>query len=275
MRSRRLLFSPFLVLTVMFSIVANECYASVAPFWLWEGAYAYYEFEVMTFTFWNHTSLWNAKGTYGWKCLGVTGKTATLQITVNITGGKFEPDFGEFRAEPYAFAGKFEINIDMETREAFIDNEPLGVLPYWIPTDVNKTDVINSLVSLGNRTLLGRVGSVRPDIETSYKTFSGDELLAVANQYEPDKAFFFLYEKDSGLMVISSFLDNIWREKIGIFQEAGSELPYGFLHLKDANIEFRPEPTSPLSLLLPYIITATAITSATIFIYFIKIRKKS
>ena len=249
----------FLLLSVMFNIGANECYASVAPFWLREGAYACYEFS-SCFECLNGSEFY-ARGSYYWKCLGITGKTAVLEVTFNFTG-----------REP----AQFEINIDVETREAFSNGESLGIVPYLIPTDVNKTDVIDDYMSMGNCTYPATVGGVSPNIETPYKTFSGDELWAVHNQYEQDQCFVHFHEKDSGLIVICYELDNVWRQKMGIIHDFGTGDPkydLGFLYLKDANIEFMPEPTSPLTLLQPYILIAAIATAATILIYYFKIRK--
>jgi len=251
----------------MFGVVIGKCYASVAPFWLREGAYAYYE-VYGRLEYLNGSTVFSTGGTYGWKCLGVTGQTAVLEVTFNFTVR--EPAHFEIKAQ-------FEIDIDVETREAFSYGESLGVLPYWIPTDVNKSDVIDSYMSLGNRTLSGTVGGVRPDIETPYKTFSGDESWAVYNQNEADETFVNFHEKDSGIMVVCHDPDNVWREKMGIIDELGpshDKYKYGFLNLKDANVEFMPEPTSLLTLLQPYILATTIVAAAIASIYYFKIRKK-
>lgn len=283
MRSWSIIFPFFLILVLMFSLPFIKCSASAAPFWLREGVYACYEFEFNPMDFGNGTLIWYANGTYGWECLGVSGDTAIFEITVNITGRKLGP---EYKKTPYNFTAKYVINIDIETREAFFGDEYLGILPYWIPADVEKLPyideerlpdwmwkkewkVIENFTSFDNLTTYGLVGNVSREIETPYKTFKGDELLAIVGAFDPLTGFTYIYEKDSGLWITMGLMDNFWRKVIGAQNKSFNLL------LRDTNVHFSPEPTSPITFLLPYIISATAITAATAYIYFTKIRKKS
>lgn len=275
----------FLVLVLAFASAFIGRVASVAPFWLREGAYTYYEikFPKVPLHFWNGTAVWG-NATYGWECLGVTGDTAILEIIVNITGRKLDPN--EYKTTPYNFTAKYVIDIDMETREAFFGDEYLGFMPYWIPADIERLPyideerlpdwapkkdwkVIENFTSFDNLTTYGLVGGAWSNFETPYKTFKGDETLTILGAFDPLTGFSFTYEKDSGLWIGMGLMDNFWRKVIGVINKSFDGL------LRDTNIDFRPEPSSPITSLLPYIITATAITASITSIYFIKIRKKS
>jgi hypothetical protein len=268
---------------LLLSLFAADCFAFPKPFWLKEGAYAYYYFDFSNYplTFSNGTLIWKGNGTYGWKCVGITGNTAILEILCTITGKQQNPN--ETNTTLYDFAANYTISINVETREAFSGNESLGFLPYWIPADVNNLPympedelpewipklqwrVIENFTSYGDVTTYGLVGGVGTTIETPYKTFAGDKLWSILGAFNSTHGFVCIYEKDSGLWIAKG-TDNFWPK---IMKLSNNIDPV----LRDTNIFSLPEPASPLNILLPYITTTTALLTATASIYFIKIRKK-
>jgi len=180
------------------------------------------------------------------------------------------------------------INIDVETREAYYDDEYLGFLQFWVPADIESLPYmdpnqlpdwvpkntqwryIENFASYENVTTYGLVGgSPKFDVETPYKTFQGDQAFSVFGAFSETLGFSILYERDSGLKIYhSAARDNFLRKVI----EVGGYISECLL--EDTNIFFLPEPDSPLLILLPYITTTTALLTATASIYFIKIRKK-
>jgi len=280
MHSKFLLF--LIISLLLFNVLAARCSHSraPAPFWLKEGAYAYYYFNFTVISFVNGTAVWNGNSTYGWVCVGLTVNTAMFEVSVNITGkrqGSFEPI-----PAPYAFEGKYTVSIDIETREAACGDTYLGFLPYWMTTDVQNLPYINesrlpnwvpklgwqvieNFSSCENLTAYGLVGGVNATWKTPYKDFKGDELRSVLAVYNSTLAFPYVYEKDSGLW-ISEGTDNFWQQ---ILETRNLIDPV----LLDTNIHSLPEQPSLLTILLPYIVAIVIIVAAAATIYFVKIRK--
>lgn len=272
----------FLFFTLMFSFVFNGYVVDAAPFWLKEGAYAYYELDTRFVRLQNETLIWYASGIYGWKCLRVVGEAATLEVMINVSGSvrisvdeQGIPTWGEWRVEE-----KYDVNVNVETRKAYIDDKYIGILSYWIPTDVEKLEPIANFTSYGNQTLSAVVYGVGFSIETPYKTFEGDELWNVCTETIPlvgAQIFgYFFYEKESGLLISGEFIDNVWFEKNMVANIIGPEEGNPF-NLKETNIQFRPESPSLFGLFLPYILVAVAVIAAVgiTLIYATKIRKKT
>jgi hypothetical protein len=269
---------------LLLSIFAVNCFAFPAPFWLREGAYAYYHIDSNPIVFENGTSIWRGNGTYGWKCVGMTGNSAILEVSVNITGRALYPN--QTKTAPYASAETHMISIDVETREAFCGDEYLGFLPYWIPANIQELpfmskdelpdwvpkDIewryIENFASYENVTTYGLLGN-GSDVETPYKTFKGDQVMSILGAFSSVHGFSYLYEKDSGLFIKTAMAsDNFLRKVINVKNYIDNFL------LEDTNIFSLPQPASPLNILLPYIIIATTLMATTASIYFIKIRKK-
>jgi hypothetical protein len=277
----------FIIAALALSPFVVCVFAYTAPFWLREGAYAYYHIESTVIVFDNGTSIWYANGTYGWKCVGVTGNNAILEMLFNLTGRKLNPN--QTKTTPYTSVEIHTISINVETREASYGDEYLGFLQYWVPTDIENLPYmdedqlpdwvpknlqwryIENFASYENVTTYGLVGgSPTHDVETSYKTYKGDQAFSIFGDFgETSGGFSMLYERDSGLALYEkAFRDNFLRKVIK------TKGPIMNFLLEDTNIYSLPEPTSPLNMLLPYIITTTALTATATSIYLIKIRKK-
>jgi len=273
----------FLLFALMLSFIFSGYTVDAAPFWLKEGAYAYYELETRHITLRNTTLIFNANGTYGWKCLGVVGYAATLEVTINVSGSIFMgvDEQGTYTWGEWWVEEKYDVNINVETREAYIDDEPIGILPYWMPTDAEMLESIANFTSYDNYTLSAVVYGVTPSVETPYKTFEGDELWHVATDTIPQEGAsignFLFYEKESGLLISGLFVDNIWFQKTMAKAIIGSEGKTEPFNLKETNVWFTPESPSLFELLLPYIITgvvAVAVVGMAL-VYATKIRKKT
>jgi hypothetical protein len=276
--------SFFITAVLAISLFAVSRFAYASPFWLREGTYAYYYVDFNPLHFENDTLIWRGNGTYGWKCLGVTGNVAVLEVLVNITGRRIDPDME--KTVPYASITNYTISINVETREASYGDEYLGFLPYWVPAAIEELpymdedqlpdwipkDIqwrfIENFASYDNVTTYGIVAG-GCEIETPYKTFKGDQVISIVGAFGPTQGFDYRYEKDSGLLIETGMGSENFLRKVIKTKKA-----FDNLLLLDTNIHSLPEPTSPLNVLLPYIITATTLSATTTSIYLLKIRKK-
>lgn len=272
----------FLFFAIMLTCIFSGYTVDAAPFWLKEGAYAHYEFNG-SITLRNITTVWHPSGIYCWECVEVAGYTATLEVTINVSGlvlmgvdDKGKPKWGEWRVQE-----KFDVNINVETCEAYIGNESVGILPYWMSTDVEEGEPISNFTSYDNLTLSAVIYGVMFSVETPYRVFEGDELWNVATEsitlVGAQIHGNLYYEKESGLLISGRFVDNIWFQRAmarTIWGPGNGAQPF---NLKETNIQFRPEPPSLVGLVLPYIVTGLAAIAAVgiILVYAIKIRKKN
>jgi len=276
----------FLFFTLTLTFILNGCVVDAAPFWLKEGAYAYYEVSADITYYENIThvsQVWGASGTYGWKCLEVAGDSAMLEVTINVSGTVLAsvdeqgiPTWREWQVEE-----KINLSINVENRKAYINGEPVGILPYWMPTDVEEGEPITNFTTYGNHTLSAVVYGGGYPVETPYKTFEGHELRNVLTEgiSLPGASIhnFLFYEKESGILISGRFVDNIWIRKAmakNIWGPGEGAQPF---NLKETNIWFTPESPPLLEILSPYIITAAAVIAAIgiTLVYATKIRKKT
>lgn len=274
----------FLSLVVL-GFALSGCVVDAVPFWLREGTYAQYEFHTRYITWRNDTLTHNGNGIYGWRCTGIIGYTATLEVMINISGLELVSvdDRGKPTWRERTFEETYEVDVDVETHETCMGGECIGIIPYWMSTDVEEGEPISNFTSYGNLTLSAVVYGVAPSVETPYETFKGDELWLVGTETiqlgdasQTHSAFY--YEKESGLLTKGSFVDNIWYENVGVRSfvpaEGGDALGGLVFELKDTNIQFRPEPPSLLGFLLPYILIAAITIVGISLVYIVRIKRK-
>lgn len=270
----------FLFLALLFGLAFSNHVVDAAPFWLRQGVYAYYRFGARRLILLqNDTIINDANGTYGWSCVRITGNTATLEVTINVSGREL---IGSTEYEEWKLEDTYEVDVNVETREAYLDDGHISILSYWMPTNVELGDPIANFSSYGNITLsVPFVASVLPAVDTPYRNFTGDELwflltetFSYGGKSQVQQAFF--YEKESGLMTKGEFVDPIWHEKVKVktlhSPDANRQTIGGWaFELSQTNIEFTQPPPSLFSLVWPYLLIATAIIAVSVTLAYILI----